>query len=92
MTTENGGILRSINAIMTSATLGMMIWLVYTVSEEKNNRVRMDTTLRFIEERTREIVPRTENERRFEANERSSDQNRKRIETLEGIIYLPKNK
>lgn len=77
---------------------GVFAWVGYSVIEQGKMLQRHDqkfveldkqndSTFADIRDKTKEIVPRSENERRWESLEKSSENNKERINQLERIVY-----
>lgn len=90
MTADNDTITKvavSLSVIIVSA---LMAWVGISLQNMQIQQAKFNEKLDMISDKTREIVPRSENERRFDSLSRQADQNGGRISRIEELLMQQK--
>jgi uncharacterized protein HemX len=84
--TSNDMLVKIFVGIAVTLVLGLMSWVGITLQTMQIQQSRFDEKLDSVIQKTSEIVPRSENERRYTNLERSAEQNASRISRLEEMM------
>lgn len=74
---------RNVQSLLLFIVCGLLGWVALTVMDLQNTQIELRVRMASVERQTEEIVPRSENERRYDALERQGIQNFERIGSLE---------
>ena len=74
---------RGIQQILTALLIALMGWVAFSVITLQQTVAEMNVKLGMLIEKSKEIVPRAENERRYDALEKRIDQNGERVGRVE---------
>ena len=77
---------KNINAIGVALVIVYMLWVASTLTNTVKENAVMRAEISELKLKANEVVPRSENERRFSNSERSSEQNADRISKLEQYL------
>ncbi len=72
-----------IQQVLVAVAVLLLGWVGYTLVNVQQKQTEMSVKLDMVYEKTKEIVPRSENERRFETTEKASAANADRISKIE---------
>lgn len=81
------GFFRAIGQIASALFISLIVWNWYTLNEHEKTLVQHTEQLKYLKEETKEIVPRSENERRYTGIEMNINRNYEALQSLQQSCY-----
>jgi len=82
---------RNANNIVVAVLLGFLFWIAVTLVDLQKEQSVQSEKINQLNEKAKEIVPRSENERRWQSLEAGQAQNSERIGRTEQYIFSSKH-
>lgn len=87
---EPASLMSGVQQILVAILVLLLSWIGYTVVTLQQTMAEVNVKMSMLIEKSRDIVPRSENERRWESQEKRSDVNSERVSKIEQFLIQRK--